>query len=203
MLKTNTSILFVIISIWFSPDSFGQIFREKQIDISTGAGIDPTFNYQYEMRQISGNIAVNYSISDAISLGAFFTRFAANRRYSGLTMQPPGNSGNVWMEDHIWHMHLFCIQGTYHFGKIIKIKNVDLYSGLKTGYNFVNHTLRTQNPTPYSTEWVQSDYQGGFVFSVYAGCQYNFIKYVGVFAEAGYGITYYNVGMNFRITEGK
>ena len=105
------------------------------------------------------------------------------------------------MESHKWAMNMIGIRSTYHFEKLLKIKKVDLYSGIFVGCNFVNYTVNTGSPNEAPRKWVPEDYPGGFTWAVYAGGCYYFIDRAGFFAEVGYGITEFNFGLNFKIVE--
>jgi hypothetical protein len=65
------------------------------------------------------------------------------------------------------------------------------------GNDFAHSTYATTSICPDHFYYPRPTY-GGFVFAVYGGARYRFTENVGAFAELGYGISFVNIGANFK-----
>ena len=59
------------------------------------------------------------------------------------------------------------------------------------------YSSTTTDPNPAYVQPTQSN-GGGVVFSAFGGCRYRFNDHVGIYGELGYGISYLNIGVNFK-----
>ena len=88
-------------------------------------------------------------------------------------------------------------RATYHWD-VLNSKNAEVYAGIIAGVRFQTENYETNDPDknndPYS-------YTSSFAYpalSVFAGARWCFAKNVGVFAEAGYGISFGTVGLSIK-----
>jgi hypothetical protein len=97
---------------------------------------------------------------------------------------------------HTWNYYMLGARGAYHWD-VLNAKNAEVYAGVVIGMRFQIHSYATNDPDnkdPYS-------YTQSFIypaFSVFAGARWYFVKNCGLFAEAGYGISYINGGFSFK-----
>jgi hypothetical protein len=89
---------------------------------------------------------------------------------------------------------VFGAQGNYHFGKLLKWESkLDPFAGLVLGYESV------------SWKWDNQVFQGwsasssGLVLGGQAGLRYFVSPTVALYGQAGFGITYLKVGVDFVI----
>jgi outer membrane immunogenic protein len=96
--------------------------------------------------------------------------------------------GNDWKETYV----VFGAQGNYHFGKVLKWDNkLDPFAGLVLGYQSISWSGtrvegRSANPS-------------GLVLGGQAGLRYFVSPTVALYGQAGFGITYLKVGVDFVI----
>ena len=83
-------------------------------------------------------------------------------------------------------------RGSFHYPLVDKL---DTYTGLLLGYNI-------SSSKEFGTIIPGYDYSsssGGTVFAWFLGARYYFKDNFGVMAELGYGITYLNLGVTFKL----
>jgi len=78
------------------------------------------------------------------------------------------------------------VRGAYHFN-FIEVENLDVYAGAMISVDIVSYDNDNFD-----------DLDGGPSGSVYAGARWYFTDTFGVFAEAGYGVSYLSLGAAFR-----
>jgi len=83
-------------------------------------------------------------------------------------------------------------RGYFHYNFI---ENLDTYTGLLLGYN-ISSSKEFGVTTP---GYVFDQTNGGFTWSWFVGGRYFFSDNLAVMAELGYGISYLNVGVTFRL----
>ncbi len=103
---------------------------------------------------------------------------------------------NSYYYHHSWNYYMVAVRGAYHWD-VLNSKNAEVYAGVIIGMRFSVHNYTTNDPDnkdPYS-------YTQSFAYpaySVFAGARWYFVKNCGLFAEAGYGISYLNGGFSFK-----
>ena len=87
---------------------------------------------------------------------------------------------------------VFGAQGNYHFGKLLKWDSkLDPFAGVVLGYENVSWKWDNQVFTGYSAS------ASGLVFGGQAGLRYFVSPTVALYGQAGFGITYLKVGVDF------
>ncbi|MGA9364246.1 MAG: hypothetical protein WBW16_07750 [Bacteroidota bacterium] len=87
---------------------------------------------------------------------------------------------------------VFGAQGNYHFGKLLKWDSkLDPFAGLVLGYENISWKWDNQVFTGYSAS------SSGLVFGGQAGLRYFVSPSVALYGQAGFGITYLKVGVDF------
>jgi hypothetical protein len=88
---------------------------------------------------------------------------------------------------------VFGAQGNYHFGKLLKWDSkLDPFAGLILGYESISWS----GNTPYAG-WAANDSR--LVLGGQAGIRYFVSPTVALYGQAGFGITYLKVGVDFVI----
>lgn len=103
---------------------------------------------------------------------------------------------NTYYYNHSWNHFVVAARGAYHWD-VLNAKNAEVYAGVIIGMRFQIHNYNTNDPgnkDPYS-------YSQGVVYpvgSAFAGARWYFAKNFGLFAEAGYGISYITGGFSIK-----
>ncbi|HXB39885.1 MAG TPA: hypothetical protein VNZ49_05035, partial [Bacteroidia bacterium] len=185
--------------------TYPQSFNKKQIDFCVGSGFFTTFYTPGAMPLVTGSFAIEYGLTNSISLGAIISRTKATRQYDEKEWVPGTFQNNYnsywqhWSETHSWSILTTGLRLAYHFNNVISNKKIDLFSGVLIGYNFVNYSASTSSPHHIIIE-SPPNYNGGLIFGGFVGCRYRFNEQAGIFAEGGYGIAFLTLGLNYKIT---
>jgi len=81
-------------------------------------------------------------------------------------------------------------RGTFHYQFV---RNLDTYAGVTLGYDIRSHKSTGKEHSSLGYE------DGTFYPSLFVGARYWFTPGFGAFAEAGYGVSYLNLGVAFRL----
>ena len=178
-----------------------QAFQKGQKDLNIGIGLGNTIvdGYAYNVwPPIS--VSLDYGVTDDISIGGYLGFTGASDKYTGWENYGPGNSngGGYYTDTYRWTYYIVGARAAYHFGKFIKVPKLDLYAGLMLGYDFAHYSYSTTSVYPNHYDNSYQSY-GGFAFSIYGGARYRFTDKVGAFAELGYGISFFTLGVNFKL----
>lgn len=173
-----------------------QSFQQGQKDINLGLGLGNTFvgsGYTSTFPPIS--VAIEYGVTDAISVGGFLAFTGAKSTYNYQDWYN-GNYYN-YTDTYSWTYYIIGVRGAYHFAQFISNDKVDLYAGLMLGDEMVTNTYSTTDPN--SSHVVNSSQSaGGFIWSGFVGGRYRFNDHIGIFGELGYGISNLNIGLNLK-----
>ena len=82
------------------------------------------------------------------------------------------------------------VRGTLHYPLVEKL---DTYAGLMLGYNIVS--MKEFGDVPYGFSGSSSH----AAFSAYIGGRYYFTDNLGAMLELGYGVSYLNIGLAFKL----
>ena len=88
-------------------------------------------------------------------------------------------------------------RATYHWD-VLNSKNAEVYAGVIAGVRFQTEHYETNDPDKNNDPYSYTSSFAYPAFSAFAGARWYFAKNVGLFAEAGYGISYATVGMSFK-----
>lgn len=103
---------------------------------------------------------------------------------------------NTYYYHHKWSHFMVAARAAYHWD-VLNFENAEVYGGVIAGLRFQIHSYETNDPDnkdPYS-------YTNSFVYpaySLFAGARWYFAKNFGLFAEAGYGISYITGGFSIK-----
>lgn len=82
------------------------------------------------------------------------------------------------------------VHGAFHYPLVDKL---DTYIGIGLGYN-----ISSAKEFGVNTGWDYNATSGGIVFAGMVGARYYFTDTFAVFAQAGYGISYFSVGVSLK-----
>jgi hypothetical protein len=120
-----------------------------------------------------------FDAKSSIGVGGYLG-FAGNKWETSI-----GNISYGWKYTYI----IIGARGTFHYQFAPKF---EAYAGLMLGYNIAS-VSDIGNVSGF-----KSDSNGGFAFGAFLGARYYITDNIGVFAELGYGMAYFNLGASFK-----
>lgn len=178
----NTHI--INLGIGFGSRSYHSIFR----GVGYSYGRTPAFSLTYE-QAFKKKLGPGY-----LGIGAYLGFQHEYYKYNSSYYK--GFTYNTYYYNHSWNYYMVAARGVYHWD-VLNSKNAEVYAGVIIGMRFQIHSYETNDPDnldPYS-------YTQSFAYpaySVFAGARWYFAKNFGLFAEAGYGISYINGGFSIK-----
>ena len=156
----------------------------KTLGIFIGAGVEYGYYGNYSQLPAIGIIydhgIINNVGPGTIGIGGVIGFKSAWYKYSG-------------GERATWTNYFIGARGTYHL-TILKDKNnkFDPYAGVTAGFRIYdyNDSYYGGRANPYGYNSVYP------VFGFFVGAKYNFSKNFGAFAELGYDISFFRIGLN-------
>ncbi len=174
-------------------------FAKKDLDLSIGLGLGIGYGWGRYYTRFSPpvNLMADIGVTDNISIGGCFSFTRARSTWIGNDW----HQGNYY-QYRISYVHTFYIvgfRGAYHFGDLIGVEELDAYGGLMLGNAF--HSTRFTHDDPYKNRSDNRYYQnsGGFIFGGFVGGRYYFKKNIALYGEFGWGLSYANVGLTFKL----
>jgi hypothetical protein len=188
----------VLCTILFSLSVSGQSFKKGQLDLNLDLGLGNNLAGPGLTLIPPISASLEYGITDDISLGGYLGFAGSVSKYNGSEWCNHGNGVNYnYTDSYTWTYILIGVRGAYHFGRFIKIDKLDVYAGLMLGNDFAHESYSTTSPCSDHIRYNDVPY-GGFFWSLYGGARYRFTNRFGVFGELGYGVSYLNIGVNFK-----
>lgn len=178
-----------------------QSFQKGQVDVNLGVGIGNTFAHGAYSNFPPISASIDYGVSKNISVGGYLAFAASTWKYYywDYCNNGSGVGNKYYVEDtYRWSYYIIGVRGAFHFAEFIDNDKIDLYAGALLGDNIARSTWTTNSPCPDHV-YYSTGSQGGVIFAGFAGCRYRFTEKVGAFAELGYGISYLNLGVNFKL----
>ncbi len=188
-MKKLMSLLLTICSIAFS--ALGQAFDKDTKVIAAGVGLGSSlgsFNYSSQLPGLSLQYEQGMweaGNSGVISLGGYVG-------YKSFTFKT--NAGNISMENS-WNYTILGIRSAYHFQGLNNDK-IDLYGGAMISYNILKYKYSDSLGTNTGTS---GNYGSTAGLTLYGGVRYFFSPKAAGFAELGYGVSYLNLGLAFKL----
>ncbi|MCC5937923.1 MAG: hypothetical protein JJU34_11640 [Lunatimonas sp.] len=190
-MKTILSILFLAGLLIYVPKAAGQAFDQGTQVIAVGVGIGSSlgsFNYSSQIPAISlqyergvwqaGDVGV-------ISLGGY-------AGYKGFSYKT--SSGNFEATSK-WNYTILGLRSAFHY-QGIENDRLDLFGGLMFSYNILNYSYEDNTG---SSAVSSGNFGSSAGMTIYVGGRYYFMENVAAFAELGYGVSYLNLGLAFRL----
>ncbi len=172
-------------------------FKKGDFDATVGFGLVPTFALDKGEATVPPvSLKLGYRLAERFSLNAYAA-------YSSATTSAlfTDDFKYKWKNDFL----MFGLKGAVHFNQI---ENFDIYGGFMLGYNVPlvketitpltgngdsNPVIDENSPRPYLPA------KNNLTYSGFIGVGYYPFKDIGFFAEAGYGISILQMGVNFRL----
>jgi hypothetical protein len=185
------TIKIVIMCMFFYAGANGQAFDKDTKVVALGVGLGSSlggFNYSSQVPGLSiqyeqgmwqaGNEGV-------ISLGGY----AGFKSFSYKT-----TSGSFEAKSK-WNYTIIGVRSAFHYQGLSNEK-IDLFGGLMLSYNILNYSY-SDNTGQSSTN--SGNFGNSAGVTLYVGGRYFFSEKVSAFAELGYGVSYLNLGVAFKL----
>lgn len=176
----------LIIFVLFGSIAFAQGYKKGVNNLNAGIGFGLAGVYgDTDFPPIS--VGFQYGFHEKFSIGGIVGYSQSSYSWGGYWF---GGTNQDWT----WTYSYIIIgaRGEYHFME--PTDEVDVYGGATLGYNLVSVS------EPAGWGGVGYTAEGSYaLFGFHGGVRYLFSPNIGVFAEAGYGIGYFTVGLNVRI----
>lgn len=160
-----------------STSAFAQEYKKGSIIINPGMGL----GYWYAGSGFAVGFAANaeFSITDDIAIGPYIGFTHWNYGYSSYDIS--------------YNFIDFGARGSYHFGRLLKVKNehFDPYAGAFLGF--------VTSSNNYDDNGYADPYDGAVRGGIYAGARYYFSDKFGVFGEVGVGYYPVFLGVTFKL----
>jgi len=175
------------IALFFSLSQFdasAQLMKKGQLLIDAGLGFgyvnaDATYSRTGLPVGVTGN--VEYAIFDEISIGGYVAFTHGNYDYyyynNGARYSKAGyNAFDIGA------------RGSFHFGKLMRLseKRFDPYAGALLGFS-----NRSGDEGDFDHTWVRP--------GIFAGARWFFAPGFGAYAEVGYAVHPFTIGLTFRL----
>ncbi|MCX6297434.1 MAG: hypothetical protein NTX97_15520 [Bacteroidetes bacterium] len=167
----------------------------KIINIGVGFGSGGYFRYSGGKYTSSPAMSVSYEQPWPKKLGPGFLGVGAYVGFQTTHYRYDYNNywGNYFYEE---RRSYYTVTGraTYHWD-VLNSAKAEVYGGVLIGVRFRTYSYNDNDPN--------HDYKnaGSFAYPTgggFVGARYYFAKNIGVYAEAGYGISYATVGLNIK-----
>jgi hypothetical protein len=196
MKKTLVSLAVLMSLILFSTSGFSQVFKEGTNVINAGIGFGShyysgfgsgfsstpalTLTFDHGFKQID-------DIKGTIGLGGIIG-------FQGSTYEWNDGLGDSYKEH--WSNVIIAPRATYH-ADFITSDNWDLFASIFLGIRIENYSFESNNPN-YSALY-EGNYGGvNFAAGLTVGAAYYFTPVVGAFAELGYDVAFFKVGISIK-----
>ena len=167
------------------------------IGISIGAGVDYGYGTRFGGHYSNHPaIAVSYDHGiinnvgpGTIGIGGVFGFKSSTYKYSYYTSNVNGyrNYKDTYTN------FIIGVRGTYHLTLLADKNNkFDPYGGITIGFRIFDHNYDGPVKDPYKYNSVYP------IAGLFVGAKYNFVPNFGAFAELGYDISLFRVGVNFN-----
>ena len=185
-MKKNLLFIIVLISITSGAMAQNSTFNKGDKVLNLGLGIGSTLytgsNYKAGIPPLSASfeVGVKDGVLDKGSIGV--------GGYLGYSSHKWEYSGWGWKYSNL----IIGVRGNFHYPLIDKL---DTYTGLLIGYDIATSKEFGNSVPGYN----YSASSGGLVYSWYVGGRYYFSDKFAGMLELGYGITYLNIGVAFKL----
>lgn len=166
------------------------IFKTGDVELATGIGLFSTFAKD-ESTTIVPPVSARLGIRLApnFSLGAYVAYSSSEAHQVGL----PGDA----IRDVSNESYLFGLRAAAH---TIRMDNWDIYGGAMLGYNVpkIDNTI-TKEKSEIEGPTFSRPAENTFTYSAFVGATYYPVRNIGLFAEVGYGISIFNMGLSVKL----
>jgi hypothetical protein len=171
------------------------VFKKGAVDLSAGVGLVPAYVADgAHINMLPVNLRLGYRITNNFSMSAFAAYSASEKNN---VVRPDDSIDNIKNEE-----VTLGLRGAVH---ALRAERFDVYGGLMLGYNMPNTDV-TQVSAPKSGT-IPGDLQPSFsrpatnkmTYGGFVGATYFPGRNLGFFGELGYGISLFNVGMQWKL----
>lgn len=173
----------LIVVTFFAGVSFAQGYKEGNKTLNLGVGFGMT-GLEGDATLPPLSVGMQFGLTDKISIGGLVGYSGSSYKFGGF------GTSYEWKYSYI----TIGARGEYHF--LEPASNIDAYGGLTLGYQVLSVTEPSNLPAyfgGYSTK------ASALIYGFHVGGRYAFSKAFGAFAELGYGISYFTVGVSFHL----
>ena len=183
------TIIFLLLSLSLVSSGLAQPFVRGTNAINAGIGLGSSLgSFGYSSQTPALSVQYDRGIWDiggpgVISLGGYMGYKSFKNSYE---------SGSLNYR-HSWKYTVIGVRAAYHYNGFDTDK-LDLYGGTMLSYNILNYS--------YEDNGGQIDSSGSYGstagLSLFGGARYFFTDHLAAMAEAGYGISYFTVGLSLK-----
>ena len=186
-------IIFILTSV-----SLGNLFAQpltfEQQNIGVAIGIPSMSDYNYTSRNPAISVHYEYGLSDKIGIGyigvggLLSIGGAEYNNKSQNTPYPVDYSQTLIGPRAAYHFDMVDLTGSNDWS------NIDVYGGAFLGLKF--ESTKYTNPISNAKE---KEKNTKLATDLFAGIRYGFNDNIGAFAELGFGVSYFSVGVSWRL----
>jgi hypothetical protein len=183
-------IVFVISTVSVKAQSNSQTYEVGTNVISGGLGLGSSIagGYTYGSQTPGISLQFEHGFWEAgpgvISLGAYLG-------YKGYKYSFSDGTGYSVTEK--WNYTIIGARGAYHFTGV-NVENLDLYAGVMLSYDNLSFSYSNSQGGTYAG----SSYGSSVELSPFAGAKYYFAGDLGGFAELGFGVSIFSIGLSYK-----
>lgn len=185
------SILLVFLVTGLTAAACAQSFKVGTNVISAGIGLGSTLgSYTYSSQTPALSLQYERGVwkvggPGVISLGGYLG--IKDYKYTG--------NGVGYQYSEKWNYTIIGVRSAYHYNGL-KNGKFDVYGGVMLSYNILSYKYSDNiTNSSYSSA---GNYGSGMGFSLYAGGRYYFASNIAAFAELGYGVSFLNLGLEYK-----
>jgi hypothetical protein len=179
-----------------SVDSFGQVLKVGENDLNLGIGFGTpwiTSGYYTVLPPVS--VSLDHGLRDDWGKGVFtLGGYIGVAKYAQEKEWRDSINAIDYMYGYTYTSTLFAARATYHYELFTSL---DTYVGLMGGFRV--NTNNHYGTWPVGQNEFDTDANFILLGRVFIGARYSFSEKVACFGELGYGVSYVNLGVSFRI----
>lgn len=169
--------------------STAQNYEQGDMNLNAGFGLGTSLTGSILVPPV--NASFEYGVADNIGV-SLYTGYAktenVTRRWDG--------SKYKWKYGHVF----FGARGTYH---LYSTNKINTYAGAELGYSMETSDkfIPVSDPDDFgddAAEELEKDIDA-LTFGVLAGIRYSFTDMMGAYAELGYGVSIFELGLDLRL----
>lgn len=187
--QKNAFLLVLMLGALSLQPVYGQRQKFQKLDIAAGLGVFPTFlKDQGRMVTPPLSLQVDYRPAKNLSLG-FFLGFSSTESRQDMV----GETTTVLLHNR------FSSGGLRLAAHTDRFENWDVYGGFILGYMHSNIEILQGDPEKVRRHQGIQPSSGKVVLSGMVGSRFTLGPHLGLFAEAGFGVSLLRTGISFRL----
>jgi hypothetical protein len=162
--------------------------------LTIGLGFGSSFGYNSARQTPAVSIQFEHA---TWALGSGIVSMGGYLGYKGYSYK--ANLSNNYTYSQKWNYYILGVRGAWHLTTLnnVNLTKWDLYGGLMLSYNYINYSSTANDPIyDYSRP---SSYNSGLGFSTFLGARYFVTNKIALMGELGYGISFLNLGVSFKL----